>query len=78
MSGKPLLLSSDRTDQGFGRGKGCFVRARRHRHTPDYLTRKLTILLLTLTYYAVELLKASLNAVVAEERALDGPEDLTG
>jgi len=25
---------------------------------------------------AVELLKASLNVVVAEERALDGPEDL--
>jgi len=63
---------------GFGRGKGHFVGARRHPHTPDPLSRKLTILLPTLTYYAVELLKASLNAVVAEERALDGPEDLTG
>jgi hypothetical protein len=46
--------------------------------TPLILSRKLTILLPTLTYYAIELLKASLNAVVAEERAPDGPEDLTG
>jgi hypothetical protein len=63
--------------RGFGRGKRYFVGAREIRHTPDLLPRKLTILLPTVTYYTVELLKASLNAVVAEERALDGPEDLT-
>jgi hypothetical protein len=31
-----------------------------------------------LIHDAVELLKTPLNVVVAEERALDGPEDLTG
>jgi hypothetical protein len=30
----------------------------------------------TLIHDAVELLKASLNVVVGEERPLDGPEDL--
>jgi hypothetical protein len=61
-----------------GEERDTLLGAREARHTPDPLPRKLTILLPTLTYYAVELLKASLNAVVAEERALDGPEDLTG
>jgi hypothetical protein len=61
-----------------GEERNTLLGAREARHTPDPLPRKLTILLPTLTYYAVELLKASLNAVVAEERALDDPEDLTG
>jgi hypothetical protein len=64
--------------RGLGEERNTLLGAREARHTPDPLPRKLTILLPTLTYYAVELLKASLNAVVAEERALDGPEDLTG
>ena len=49
----------------------------KHRHTPDLLSRELTIPLPTLVHDAVELLKASSNAVVGEERALDDPEDLT-
>jgi hypothetical protein len=59
--------------RGLGEERDTLQGAREARHTPDPLPRKLTILLPTLTYYAVELLKASLNAVVAEERALDGP-----
>ena len=74
LSGKPLLLSSDRTDQGgLGEERNTLLEAKRRRHTPDPLPRKLTILLPTLTYYAVELLKALLNAFVAAKRALDGP-----
>ena len=62
--------------RGFGRGKGYFVGARRHRHTPDLISREPTIPLPTLRHDAVEFLKATLNVVVAEEQALDGPEDL--
>jgi hypothetical protein len=62
--------------RGFGRGKGYFVGARRHRHTPDLISREPTISLPTLIHDAVELLKALLQVVVGEERALDGPEDL--
>jgi hypothetical protein len=51
---------------------------RRHLHTPDLLSREPTIPLPTLLHDAVELLKTPLNVIVAEERALDGPEDLTG
>jgi hypothetical protein len=46
-----------------------------------HLIRTRTTLLIplpTLIHDAVEFLKASLNVVVAEERAIDGPEDLTG
>jgi hypothetical protein len=49
-----------------------------HRHTPDPLSREPTIPLPALLHDAVELLKAALNVVVGEERALDRPEDLTG
>jgi hypothetical protein len=62
---------------GFGRGKGYFVGARRHRHTPDLPSREPEIPLPTLSHDAPELFKAALQVVVAEERALDGPEDLT-
>ena len=47
----------------------------KHRHTPDLLSREPTIPLPTLIHDAVELFKALLQVVVAEERALDGPED---
>jgi hypothetical protein len=59
-----------------GEERDTLLGAREARHTPDLLPRKLTILLPTLTYYAPEFLKAGLKVVVAEERALDGPEDL--
>jgi hypothetical protein len=45
--------------------------------TPLILSLEPTIPLLTLIDSAVELLKASLNVVVAEEQAFDGPEGLT-
>jgi hypothetical protein len=48
----------------------------KHRHTPDLLSREPTIPLPTLIHDAVELFKALLQVVVAEEQALDGPEDL--
>jgi hypothetical protein len=48
----------------------------RHRHTPDLISRGSSIPLPTLTHGAVEVLKASSNVVVVEERAFDGPEDL--
>jgi hypothetical protein len=60
-----------------GEERDTLYGARRHRHTPDLLLREPTIPLPTLRHDAVELLKASLNVVVAEERVLDGPEGLT-
>ena len=62
--------------RGFGRGKGCFVGANRHRHTPDLPSREPEIPLPTLSHDAPELFKAALQVVVAEEQALDGPEVL--
>jgi hypothetical protein len=63
--------------RGFGRVKRALRRVRRHRHTPEHADEESTIPLPTLSHDAPELFKAALQVVVAEERALDGPEDLT-
>jgi hypothetical protein len=63
--------------RGLGEERDTLLEAREARHTPDLLSREPTIPLPTLIHDAGEFLKASLNAVVAEERALDYPEDLT-
>jgi hypothetical protein len=60
-----------------GEERGTLEVAREARHPPDPLPRKFTILLPTLIHDAVELLKASLKAVVADERTVDDPRDLT-
>ena len=77
MSGKPLLLSDDRADQGVWERKETLCRGGKEAlHTPGIDTEGPLIPLPIPSHHAPELLKASLNVVVGEELALDGPEDL--
>jgi hypothetical protein len=65
---------------GFGRGKGYFVGEQGGIDAPLILSLenpRFLCPLPTLIHDALEILKTPLNVVVAEERALDGPEDLT-
>jgi hypothetical protein len=68
-----VLASVIRSDRGRQGSLGLTKR----RHTPDIIVEVRPIPLPTLFHDVVELLKASLNVVVAEERALNGLEDLT-
>jgi hypothetical protein len=77
LSGKPLLLSGDRADQGVWERKGVLCRGQGGIDTPDNPHEDSLIPLPTPRQDAPELFKATLKVVVGEDRTLDGPEDLT-
>ena len=74
MSGKPLLLSGDRADQGVWERKETLCRGGKEAlHTPGIDTEGPLIPLPIPSHHAPELLKASLKVVVADERATRRP-----
>jgi hypothetical protein len=78
MSGKPLLLSSDRADQGVWERKGMLCRGQGGIDTPlIFPLENLRFLCRPSIHYAPELFKAALNVFVAEGQTLDDPRDLT-
>ncbi len=76
ISGKPLLLSSDRADQRVWERKEILCREQGGIDTPDIPHEDSLIPLATPSHDALRLLKAALKVVVAAERTLDGPRDL--
>jgi hypothetical protein len=77
MSGKPLLLRGDRTDQGIWARRGIVCWGQRGIHTPWSSPSKTHDSSADPDLLCSRLFKAALHALVADELTFDGPEDLT-